>query len=123
MEQQIWPTKQPDGTIFERHVYSGPQGEGYIDIVLREKADGTFEKKATHNGPESRESDSKFKPLPLEDEKQIKLKRLKEGKAEWKKDSGFEVKDEFKDSIDEHGSEKELKPLESEKPIKEKEGR
>lgn len=103
MEQQIWPTKQPDGTIFERHVYSGPQGEGYIDIVYREKLDGTFKRKATHIGPELRESDKKFISLASEDERNVKLKRLKEDKAEWKPEIGFEVKKEFKEVIDEKG--------------------
>lgn len=109
MPEQIWPTKQPDGTIYERHVYKGPQGEGYIDIVYREKAPGVFEKKATHFGPESRNSDTGFVELPEVDERRTKFKRLKEEKAEWKPNTGFEVKPKFKDTIDESGKDKPVK--------------
>jgi hypothetical protein len=94
MEKQIWPTKQPDGTIYERHVYSGPQGDGYTDIYRREKEDGSFEIKRIHVGPEDRPSDDDFIPVDLAEDSKIKLKRIIEEKAEWKPDVGFVVNNE-----------------------------
>lgn len=90
MENQIWPTKQPDGTIYERHVYGGPQGEGFTDIFYRENAEGAFDTKRVHVGPEQRETDSDYIPSHSPD-RDIKFKQLKEGKAEWKPSIGFEV--------------------------------
>lgn len=108
MEQQIWPTKQLDGTIYERHVYGGPQGEGYFDITYREKAPGKFERKIVHVGPEVRNADGQFHDLN-QDGVNLKLLRIKEEKAEWKPNIGFEVKPEFVEIIEVDGKEKPLK--------------
>lgn len=100
MENQIWPTKQPDGRIYERHVYSGPQGEGYIDIFMDVASDGTIDVSYNHNGPEARAFPTKIDSPELK----LKLERLKEEKAEWKEGAGFDIKEEFKDQFEKDGS-------------------
>jgi L-lactate utilization protein LutB len=102
MEQQIWPTKQPDGRIYERHVYSGPQGEGCIDIFMDIAGDGTIDVSCNHNGPEARTFPTKIDSPELK----VKLERLKEEKAEWTENNGFKIKPEFKDVLDDSGMDK-----------------
>jgi L-lactate utilization protein LutB len=100
MENQIWPTKQPDGRIYERHVYSGPQGEGYIDIFLDIAGDGTIDVSCDHQGPEARTFPTKIDSPELK----VKLERLKEEKANWVEGRGFEIKGEFKKDFESDGS-------------------
>lgn len=50
---QILAKKELDNIVRERHVYSGPKGDGYIDYEYRMN-NGKLEVKATHNGPELR---------------------------------------------------------------------
>ena len=71
MEKQILPYKDGD-IVKERHVYSGPKGEGYIDFEYRMNA-GELEYKGTHVGPESLDVPSEWTQLPdrNETEKQI----------------------------------------------------
>jgi len=115
MEKQIWPTKQPDGRIYERHVYSGPQGEGYIDIFMDVSQDGTIDVAAEHHGPEARAFATKIESPELK----VKLERLKEEKAEWKEGKGFEVKAEFKAEFEKDGRVKERAKEVGKDPIKE----
>lgn len=100
--QQAWPTKQLDGTIFERHVYTSPKGDGHIDITHREKSPGVFETKRVEHGLDGRGFSADFEEVKDADFL-MKLKRIKEEKADWKPDSGFEIKPEYKDSIDKDG--------------------
>lgn len=105
MFEQTWPTKQPDGSIKERHVYSGPQGEGYIDFVYRQKQDGSIEVRKTHVGPEDRDSYG-FKDL-TDNGQAEKCKRIIEGKATWTPNIGFKINPEFENDYDKDGT---LKP-------------
>ena len=51
-EKQILPYLDPDGvTVRERHVYSGEDGDGYIDIEYK-KNGNKIRVKTTHYGPE-----------------------------------------------------------------------
>ena len=91
MADQIWPTRQPDGTVIERHVYSGPQGEGFIDRVWRDNA-GTLELQETHTGPEDRPGQThSFTPVD-ESEGQKSVRLVISDRGEWTKD-GQRLKD------------------------------
>lgn len=53
--EQIPRYLDTDGIEKERHVYSGPQGSGYLDYEYK-TVDGVNYIKCTHVGPENRES-------------------------------------------------------------------
>lgn len=109
MAEQIWPTKQTDGGVFERHVYSGPQGEGYIDIFYKQTPDGKTQRKQVNHGPEERVSDQDFVELESNEDRDIKLKRISADEAVWTQDDGFKIKPESAEKYDENGKEKPIK--------------
>lgn len=53
--EQLFPELQQDGSTYQRHVYSGPLGDGYTDIWTK-VVDGKTYMKCTHVGPENRQS-------------------------------------------------------------------
>jgi len=75
--EQVWPTKQPDGRVYERHIYKGPMGEGFIDIYYSVSEGGEVTVDRIHNGPEDRgdssgvrvDSDIEKKVLRVQEEK------------------------------------------------------
>lgn len=86
---QVWPTKQPDGTVFERHVYSGPQGDGFIDIVYQQNG-ADLEVKYDHHGPEQRNLPAAF--VKIDETKTKALVRdVIEDKVTWTEDDGIKA--------------------------------
>lgn len=62
MKQKL-AKKDPDGIVRETHVYSGPQGDGFI--VYEYRMNGTeMEVKAEHTGPEARELPVNWTAIP-----------------------------------------------------------
>lgn len=62
MKQKL-AKKDPDGIVRETHVYSGPQGDGFI--VYEYRMNGTeIEVKAEHTGPEARNLPVNWTAIP-----------------------------------------------------------
>lgn len=62
MKQKL-PKKDPDGIVRETHVYSGPQGDGFIVYEYRMNG-ADIEVKAEHTGPEARNLPVNWTTIP-----------------------------------------------------------